>query len=80
MLQSPIIDSRLDDVQAVLEKEAFLDSNIMDVQQYDDTLVLLTKREIPLSMVRLLLRKVWTGPIEVYCASALMTGSDLTLS
>ena len=46
----------------------------------DDTLVILTAQETPETFVRLALDKVWTGPIEVYCASALLDGSDIGLN
>ena len=80
MLQPTITDFRLADVHAVIDHEALLGDNVMDVQHYDDTLVLFTKREMPSTFARMLLKKVWAGPIEDYCASALTVGSEVTLS
>ena len=80
MLQHSHADTSLENVQAVIDAESMLNHAVVDVQQYDDTLVIFTSHETPTSFVRLLLRKVWTGPIEVYCATALLAGSEMSLS
>jgi len=70
----------LDNVQSVIDSDSMLNEAVVDVQQHDDTLVIFTAHETPISFVRLLLRKVWSGPIEVYCSTALLAGSDMSLS
>lgn len=80
MLQHSKAETNLDNVQAVIESESMLNHSIVDVQQHDDTLVIFTAHETPVSFVRLMLSKVWRGPIEVYCSTALLAGSDMSLS
>jgi hypothetical protein len=70
----------LHSVQTALENEAVLNDAILDVQQYEDTLVILTAQETPEAFLRLTLDKVWDGPIEVYCATALLDGSEFSLN
>ena len=67
-------------VHAAIENEAVLSNAVVEVQQYDDTLVVLTAQETPETFLRLTLNKVWTGPIEVYCASGLLDGSGMSLN
>jgi len=67
-------------VEALIENEVFLSLSIVDVQVYDNTLVVMTEHSVPRTFVRLLLKKVWEGPIEVYCASALLAGSGIALT
>ena len=80
MLEQSQADDSLKRIHTAIENEAILNDAVVDIQQYDDTLVVFTSTETPVSFVRLVLRKVWTGPIEVYCATALLTGSDMSLS
>ncbi|MEP1208846.1 MAG: hypothetical protein ABJM29_14135 [Rhizobiaceae bacterium] len=80
MLQHLPAEASLDNVQAVIDGESMLYHSIVDVQLYEDTLVIFTVHETPVSFVRLLLRDVWRGPIEVYCSTALLAGSEMSIS
>lgn len=80
MLQKTTPPNELDTVLSFMEKEVFLRLSIVDVQAYDDTLVVMTSSDVPRVFVRMLLKKVWAGPIEVYCATALMAGSNISLT
>ena len=80
MLNRAEADTGLQGVHAAIENEAVLNDAILDVQQMDDTLVVLTAMETPETFLRLTLDKVWNGPIEVYCATALLEGSDFGLN
>ena len=80
MLNRAVAETGLHGVHAAIENQAVLNDAVLDVQQMDDTLVILTAQETPETFVRLALDKVWNGPIEVYCASALLDGSDFGLN
>ncbi|NKB51847.1 MAG: hypothetical protein GKR97_06425 [Rhizobiaceae bacterium] len=80
MLQRSKVETSLDSVQAVIESQSILNASVVDIQQYDDTLVIFTADETPISFIRLLMKKVWNGPIEVYCTTALLAGSELSLT
>lgn len=80
MLNRAEAQSGLKSVHAALENQAVLNDAILDVQQMDDTLVILTAQETPETFLRMTLDKVWNGPIEVYCASALLDGPDISLN
>lgn len=80
MLRPVETQSRLQGVQTAIENEAILNDAILDVHQQDDTLVILTAQETPETFLRLTLDKVWNGPIEVYCATALLDGADFSLN
>lgn len=67
------------DIEALIEREVFLRQSIQDIQVFDDTLVALTDDGVPPTFVRMILSTVWAGPVEVYCASALMIGSTAEL-
>ena len=66
-------------IQDLIEKEEFLKLSVLDIQSYDGTLVAMTDDVVPRPFVRMILKKVWNGPVEVYCASALMEGSTSSL-
>ena len=76
MLQHSNADASLGSVQNVIANHKLLNDSIVDIDQYDDTLVIYTHGDVPDSFMRLMLQKAWTGPIEVYCTSSLMGGSD----
>ena len=80
MLQRSQVEPNLDSVQAVIDSESILHRSVVDIQQYDDTLVIFTANETPISFIRLVLQKVWRGPIEVYCTPALLAGSEMSLT
>ena len=80
MLNRAEADIGLQGVHAAIENQAVLNDAILDVHQMDDTLVVLTAQETPEAFLRLTLDKVWNGPIEVYCATALLDGSDFALN
>lgn len=66
-------------IQKLVEQEQFLRLSVLDIQSYDGTLVVMTDDAVPRPFVRMILKKVWDGPIEVFCASALMSGSTASL-
>lgn len=70
----------LEKVQAVINKETFLRISVLDVQNYDGTLVVMTDHNVPQKFTRHIMDMVWNGPVEVYCASTLMTGADTASS
>ena len=80
MLQKTSAPNDIDAVLTFMEEEVFLRLSIVDVQNYDDTLVVMTGSDVPRVFVRMLLKKVWSGPVEVYCASGLMAGSNVSLT
>ncbi len=80
MLQRSQVESNLDSVQAAIESDSMLNRSVVDIQQHDETLVIFTATETPISFIRLLLKKVWQGPIEVYCTTALLAGSEMSLT
>jgi hypothetical protein len=80
MLQPSTPDVDLNGVHAAIDSQTILNDVILDIQQYDDTLVIFTSQDTSHTFIRLILRKVWTGPLEIYCAIALMSGSDRALS
>ncbi|MEP0943688.1 MAG: hypothetical protein ABJH63_13980 [Rhizobiaceae bacterium] len=80
MLRPVETQSRLQGVHTAIANESILSDAILDVHQQDDTLVILTAQETPETFLRLTLDKVWTGPIEVYCATALLDGADFSLN
>ena len=76
MLQHSNADAGLGSVQYVIENEQLLSDAILDIDQYDDTLVVYTHSDLPESFMRLMLQKAWTGPIEVHCTPSLMASGD----
>lgn len=76
MLQQTSAESQMRDIQAMIDGDTLLSRTISDVQRYDDTLVVFTQTETPTTFIRLILKSIWTGPIEVYCVTALMAGAD----
>ncbi len=70
----------IDEVQHLIDQEVFLTLAVVDVQVYDQTLVVMTSHSVPRAFVRMLLRKIWNGPVEVYCASALFAGGNIALT
>lgn len=80
MLQKTDLPDNLENVFSLIEDEVFLRISILDVQTYDGTLVVMTSNDVPRMFIRMILKKVWSGPIEVYCASALMAGSSVSLT
>jgi hypothetical protein len=73
------IKNNLAEIEKLIEEEQFLRLSVLDVQNYDGTLVVMTDDAVPRPFVRMILRNVWNGPIEVFCASALMGGSNASL-
>lgn len=65
----------LEDVERVLSRDVYVRNAILNVEEYDGTLVIFVEPDVPPVFVRTLVRPVWDGPVEVYCATALMTGS-----
>lgn len=72
-------EDKLDRIFSLIERETFLKLSVLDIQQYDDTLVVMSDDAVPRAFVRQILNKVWQGPVEVYCAASLMAGSTTTL-
>ncbi|MEM8749135.1 MAG: hypothetical protein AAGF28_02460 [Pseudomonadota bacterium] len=66
-------------IERVVQEEQFLRLSVLDIQLYDDTLVVLVDQQVPRAFLAQILRRSWSGPVEVYCASALMAGSDTAL-
>lgn len=73
-------ENKIAEIEKLIENEQFLQLSVLDVQDYDGTLVVMTDDAVPRPFVRMLLRKIWDGPVEVYCASGLMSGSTASLS
>ncbi len=67
-------------IEELVENEVFLGLSVLDVQTYDDTLVVLTDDHVPRAFVRVILKQAWSGEVEVYCANGLMMGSTTALS
>ena len=80
MLQQVVADSDLDGIWSAVECESFLNDVVLDLQIYDDALVVFTSQDTPSNLVRLVLRKVWSGNIEVHCATDLMAGAEMALN
>ena len=76
MLQPSCTDTDLNNIKTAIERETVLSQTVLDVQLDQDTLVVFTTVETPDTFVRLMLRQVWDGPIETYCATSLMAGAD----
>jgi len=65
-------------VQSLVADDDFLRSSIMELQLYDNALVVFITRELPASFVDAIISPHWDGPVEVYCASDIMIGTDKT--
>lgn len=70
----------LNNVMKIINDETFLRISVLDVQNYDGTLVVMTDHNVPQKFTRHIMNKIWNGPVEVYCASSLMTGTGLATS
>ena len=77
MLNSDEKTTELNKVQSIISKETFLRISVLDIQNYDGTLVVMTDHNVPQKFTRHIMSKIWDGPVEVYCASGLMTGANL---
>lgn len=84
MIQKSILSNSqknsLDEINWFIDSEMFLKMSVVDVQVYDDLLVVMTDHAIPRTFVRLLLKRIWKGPIDVFCATALMGGNEISLT
>lgn len=66
----------LEEVGLVIERNPALRMAIMDVQAYDETLVLLTNSLVSGPFIKLSLEAHWPGPIEVYDAASLFSSQN----
>lgn len=64
-------------VEQMIARDTFLRQAVLDIQEYDDTLVLMVAPNVPHIFVRTVVRQIWAGPIEIYCATALMAGAEV---
>ena len=71
-------DNCLTSIEKMVEASAFMRHAVMELEQYDNTLVALTSQIEPKGQVRNFLEKVWNGPVEVYCASEHMVAGVFT--
>ena len=65
-------------IQNIIDEEVFLKLSVVDFHTDDDTLVVMTDHQVPCAFVKMILQKVWNGPVEVFCASAIMAGSAMS--
>lgn len=72
-------NENLEKIEKLVEQEQFLRLSVLDIQSYDGTLVVMTDDAVPRPFVKMILKKAWNGPVEVFCASALMGGSTASL-
>mgnify|MGYP007014085268 FL=1 len=63
-------------VQKLVAGDTFLKPSVLDLQVYDETLVILTDHQLPRAFVEKIVAASWPGPVEVYCATDLMTGAE----
>ena len=80
MLNPATKSNDINEIQNLIDQEVFLSLSVVDIQVYDNTLVVMAGHSVPRAFVRMLLSKVWNGPVEVYCASALFAGSGMALT
>ena len=80
MRQPALREDRFARIQELIDSEVFLQLSVIDIHVDNDTLVVMTDHQVPRNFVKLLLRKVWNGPVEVFCASAIMDGSMISLT
>ena len=76
MSQQASADGELNAVIAAIRSEPMLNQAVVDIQRYEDTLAVFTSQDTPESLVRMVLKNVWSGPIEVHCTTSLVAGSD----
>ena len=62
-------------VQLLVARDTFLRPAVLDLQVYDETLVVLTDHQLPKAFVENIVAKSWPGPVEVHCATELMMGA-----
>ena len=67
------------DLLGRVAQDDFLKSAVLDIQIDDGVLVALVDQSVPVSFVEGLLARLWSGPIEVFCATDLMVGGGSTL-
>lgn len=68
-------DRALGAVQSLVANDAFLKPAVLDIQIYDETLIVLTDHVLPEKFVEKIVAKSWPGPVEVHCATDLMVGA-----
>ncbi|MEM9733533.1 MAG: hypothetical protein AAF903_08625 [Pseudomonadota bacterium] len=61
-------------VEQAIRANTYLKLSILDVTIEKDTLVVAVDHTIPVRFTKRILRGIWTGPVEVYSPTAMMTG------
>ncbi|MEL6505186.1 MAG: hypothetical protein AAFO61_02475 [Pseudomonadota bacterium] len=67
-------------VEKAIRANTYLKLAVMDLTVENGTLVAAVDNTIPVRFTTRILRSIWAGPVEVYCPSALMTGTGDALS
>jgi len=67
----PTLEAMSDKVDAHIQSSPALRLAVMDVQRYDEVLVILANGLMSPSFIRLALEPHWKGPIEVYDAGSM---------